>query len=116
MIDLTIDIIPLSYYQYLTQNKFRKYITKRGKEYRSIVEVELINEMIHYDIIEGDCKVELHFYFNNKRKNDIDNYAKVMLDCMSEIVYNDDRQIIELIVKKFYDKERPRIVIKCSSV
>ena len=116
MIDISINIKPLSYYQYLTQNRFRKYITKRGKEYRSIIEEELIKVMIDKDIIESDCKVDISFYFDNKRKNDIDNYAKVILDCMSDIIYTDDRQIIELNVKKFYDKENPRILIKCSSV
>ena len=54
---------------------------------------------------------EIELFFNNKRKNDVDNFAKPILDCMSEIVYIDDRQIVELTVKKFYYKTNPRIII-----
>jgi Holliday junction resolvase RusA-like endonuclease len=113
---ITTDIQPCSYYQYLTQNRFRKYITHRGREYKNSIETELVESMKEKEIFKGDVKVSIDFYFNNRRCNDIDNFAKPILDCMSEIVFNDDRQITDLHCKKFYDKENPRIVISCSRV
>lgn len=110
--NLSISINPLSYYQYLTQNRFRKYITKRGREYKRIIEDILSIFMIDKKVITGDCSVTLEFYHNNKRKNDVDNFAKPILDFMSDIIYVDDKQVIELHIYKKYDKENPRIVIK----
>ena len=114
--ELTIPIIPLSYYQYLSQNKYRKYITTRGREYKRIIEDKLTEFMVDKEIEKEDIRVSLQFYFNNRRKNDIDNYAKPILDFMSSIIYDDDKQIIELNIKKFYDKENPRILISISDI
>ena len=110
--DITIPIIALSYYQYLTQNKFRKYITTKGREYKSKIEDILTEFMLDKEIKTGDCKVSLEFHHHTRRKHDVDNYAKCILDFMSNIVYLDDKQVQELNVKKFYDKENPRIVIR----
>ena len=114
--DITIQIQPVSYYQYLSQNKFRKYITVRGREYKRIIEDKLSTFMDGKNIITTNCRISLIFYFNNRRKNDLDNYVKPILDFMSDIVYEDDKLIIELNVKKFYDKENPRIEIKVEEV
>lgn len=109
-------IVLLSYYQYLSFNKYRKYITVKGRIYKNTIEEQLIEYMKDKEILKNDIKVSIEFYFNNKRKNDIDNYAKPILDFMSDIMYNDDRQIIELNVKKFYDKDNPRIIIKVEKI
>eukprot|EP01038_Epipyxis_sp_PR26KG_P017938 gene17938-25100_t len=39
-------------------------------------------------------------YQNDKRKRDIDNVLKILLDAMHGIIYIDDSQIIELNIKK----------------
>lgn len=116
MLQFTINIECLSYYQYLTQNKFRKYITTKGRKYKNIIEEVLNREMVDKEILKGDIRVELDFYFNNRRNNDIDNYSHPILDFMSKIVYEDDRQIIDLHVKKFYSKDNPRIVIRVDKI
>ena len=36
--DITINIKPLSYYLYLTQNRYRKYITTKGRVYKDEIE------------------------------------------------------------------------------
>jgi crossover junction endodeoxyribonuclease RusA len=110
--EIIIPIECISYYQYLTQNKFRKYITTRGREYKQKIEDILTEYMLDKKIKTENIRVSLEFYFNNRRKNDIDNYAKPILDFMSNIVYVDDRQIIDLHLKKFYDKSNPRLIIK----
>lgn len=37
------------------------------------------------------------------KKPDIDNFVKFYMDCMNNVVYLDDSQVIELNVKKEYD-------------
>ena len=56
----------------------------------------------------------IHFYYGDNRKRDIDAYLKILLDAMSEIVYEDDVQIKEMHVFKLVDKEDPRIEIELS--
>ena len=44
-------------------------------------------------------------------KPDCDNIAKICLDALNGIAYYDDKQIVELSVKKYYSKE-PRVEIE----
>lgn len=48
-------------------------------------------------------------------KPDADNVAKAICDAMNEIVYTDDKQIVDLRVRKFYDSH-PRSVVTVSAV
>ena len=107
-----INIPPLSYYAYLKQNKFRKYITDKGRRYKETLQEEFKKVMEEMEIIQDEVTMEIDLFFDNKRCNDVDNYVKPILDCMSKVVFLDDRQIIDLHIKKFYDKDNPRIVIR----
>ena len=116
--NLEIKVKCVSYYQYLSINRYRKYITNRGRIYKDLIETELIDymEKNNLTIIDKNCKVELFIYLDNKRKNDVDNFIKPILDFMSDIVYTDDRLITKLYVEKYYDKENPRVLIKCQVI
>lgn len=48
-------------------------------------------------------------------KKDVDNLAKVCLDGMNKVVFADDRQVTDLVVRKRYAKE-PRVVIRINEV
>ncbi len=49
------------------------------------------------------------------KRPDLDNYIKFYLDCMNEIVYEDDAQIAHLLCKKVYS-DKPRVNIKIYSL
>lgn len=49
---------------------------------------------------EGDVEVELSFVFYDKRARDVDNYAKVPIDCIKGLFIKDDVQITSLTLKK----------------
>ncbi len=59
----------------------------------------------------GDLIIYIKIYFGTKRKYDWDNFHKLSQDSLNGIVWEDDSQIQEATVKKFYDKENPRIEI-----
>ncbi len=61
--------------------------------------------------LEGEIMLEIKLFFKSKIHHDIDNYGKLLLDSMSGIVYEDDKQIGQMIVTKFHDKDNPRIEI-----
>jgi Holliday junction resolvase RusA-like endonuclease len=52
------------------------------------------------------------FYFETKRRRDLDNQNKILFDALSGIVYDDDSQISELRLRREYDRARPRIEIQ----
>ncbi len=48
----------------------------------------------------GRIQMEFTFTFPDKRKRDLDNYLKVLLDSMKHVFFEDDDQIYELTVTK----------------
>ena len=56
-----------------------------------------------------DIKINITFLMKN-RNNDIDGPIKVLLDSMNKLVYDDDKQIIELHVNKVVCKQNRTIV------
>lgn len=61
-------------------------------------------------------RVELDFYFRDRRAPDADNAAKALLDGMNKVVFRDDRQVVELVVRKHFDKSNPRTEVSVSEV
>ena len=111
--EIVIGINSISYYQYLRQNKFRKYITKEGRKYKEIVEDIFKDVMKDKLISDWECRVSVCFNFDTKHKHDIDNYIKPLLDFMSEIVFTDDKLVVCLIIQKEYNSDNyPFIHIK----
>lgn len=48
-------------------------------------------------------------------RKDVDNIAKICLDGMNKVVYADDRQVTDLIVRKRYS-DQPRVEIRINEV
>lgn len=96
----------ISQYQYLSSNK--RYYSKRGKDFIQKFCLEIRSQMLQkgYKMMESDnIECEVIGYFDNKRKNDLDNYVKPVLDNMEKCgVFRDDRYITKLIIEKKYQK------------
>ena len=96
----------ISQYQYLASNK--RYYSKRGKEFiknfQTIIKKQMVEkkyEMMTSENIECDVVC----YFDNKRKNDCDNFVKPILDNLEKCgVFTDDRYITKLTIEKKYQK------------
>lgn len=105
-------------YRSLGRKGVIKYMLKNAKDWKAKF-VETIREqlpdrflpyaeVIHMDIL---------FNFNNRRKHDIDNYCKLILDSMNELVYLDDNQIVSMNLFKTYVPEvEDAIIIKIKPV
>lgn len=61
-----------------------------------------------------DLSIDLMFATSTHRRQDIDNFIKLVLDSLNGIVWKDDTQITELHAHKMYDKEHPRTEIRVS--
>ena len=88
----------------MKQNKFRKYISKSGRKYKETLQQIFKEQMKNHTMIDKVCKLDIVFYFSNKRKNDLDNFAKPIMDAMNEIVYVDDSLVVDLRVRKYGDE------------
>lgn len=66
---------------------------------------------------EREVLVEMVFYNGNRRRRDIDNMAKLVLDALNKYAYADDVQVVELNVRKiFTEKERARTEVMIQDV
>jgi crossover junction endodeoxyribonuclease RusA len=55
--------------------------------------------------------VSVEFYNGNRRRRDLDNQLKLVLDALNKVAYGDDWQVTRLESEKFYDKGNPRTVV-----
>ena len=75
----------------------RVVLSKQAREFKELV---LNNIPEDYTKIIGRVKLEVKFMFKDKRKRDIDNYLKVLIDSIKGTLFEDDDQIYELMVVK----------------
>lgn len=87
----------------------RVYTTKEGKEFTRRLSQKVPKSLFLPYL--GDLRAVIHLTFPTKRKCDVDNYNKVVLDALNGKVYNDDSQITELHVYKSYEKNKPKTEI-----
>jgi crossover junction endodeoxyribonuclease RusA len=117
MYNFTLPVPPSinGYYGHIAKgNRVIKYIKKEGKEYRKFV--------IHWCIRNKmqlranlPLQMDIKYYFKDKRKRDLDNPLKSLLDALTHAeVYEDDDLIQKMTIEKFYDKENPRVEITIS--
>jgi crossover junction endodeoxyribonuclease RusA len=84
------------------------YMTDEGHALKKDYQIQLKQQYKDKPISERvDAKIKL--YFGDKRKRDVDNYNKIILDACSKILWDDDCQIESLFIEKNYDKINPRI-------
>lgn len=93
----------------------RRFLTSKGKSIKERMAWE-IKQQYKGKIITNPIKINIDFYFKDKRGMDIDGALKGLLDCMTGIVWEDDRLIIELHARKFIDKEKPSMVISIEEI
>ena len=99
MIKLELSVMPPSVNSLWVNKPNGRYKSKKGKIFEETARSELKNQFRCKPLANG-LKVRIRLYFKDKRKRDIDNYNKGILDAMTNIVYNDDSQIEELNIKK----------------
>lgn len=86
------------------------YLTKEGATTKRQYQVEMLKQRKKKKYTEFiDVKIDI--YFGDKRRRDVDNYNKLVLDAGNDILWEDDVLIKRLTIEKFYDKAKPRVEI-----
>ena len=99
MIKLELSTVPPSVNTLWINKPNGRYKSKKGKIFEETARSELKKQFRCKPLVNS-LKVHIRLYFKDKRKRDIDNYNKAILDSMTKIIYEDDSQIEELNVKK----------------
>ena len=86
----------------------RVYLSAEGRKFKENLGNKVPKE---FKPFEGELRVEIDLTFPDNRKRDLDNYPKVILDSLNHKVFIDDSQIIELLIRKKVQKNRPNIII-----
>ena len=91
---------------YFTVARGRKILSKKGRIYRENAKIEVLAQrLLHKDKyqIEGDTRLNvfIEVYTPDRRKRDLDNLPKGILDALQYAeVFGDDSQIDELTLKR----------------
>lgn len=56
--------------------------------------------------------VRIDFFLPDKRKRDIDNLSKAILDGCNRVIYEDDTQVWYLRLRKYVDRDNPRVNVE----
>ena len=76
------------------------FTSARVKEWQETVAWESKIAMKGKDLLEGSFYITLNFRLGNKRRVDLDNLSKCVLDAMNGIVYKDDTEVVKLNLHK----------------
>ena len=86
---------------YYTVARGRKILSKRGRSFKE--QAWVIMEDSHFaERLKGEVSVFIRAYPPDKRKRDIDNILKPILDVLTAAgIYDDDSQVSDLRIQRF---------------
>ena len=86
----------------------RRFLTKIGKDIKE-ANYYTAKAQWPYRPFEEAVKVTVRFTFGDKRRHDIDNCLKAVLDSLTGVLWVDDSQIAELNITKCFDPKNPKV-------
>lgn len=69
-----------------------------------------------YTMMQGELRLTITFYLPNRRNGDIDNFCKAMLDGLEGRLFENDKMIYELNLKKYLNTGVSKTIIKLESL
>ena len=112
---LELDRVPISvnhaYYFKRFGNRTIKIKTTKAKEFFNYVKSKVVEKKLIKLFLEP-VDVRITIFFDDKRRRDIENYTKIMLDALTGLFWKDDSQIYHLVLRKAFGKERTIIEVK----
>ena len=88
----------------------RMYMSDIGKSIKEDYQLQLKSQWKKKPL-KKELSVTIRLYFKQNRKHDVDNFNKIILDSLTGIVWEDDSQIMEILIQKYLDKDDPRAEI-----
>lgn len=104
-------------YRSVCRGKFPSvYLSAEGKALKEQYQLEAKIQWGQKPLLLGPVSLSARFYFKTRRLRDLDNGNKLLLDSLTNIVYEDDSQIDQLILTRDFDKKNPRIEVTITNL
>ena len=114
-----IEPIPLARPRVNTQTR-QAFYPKRSADFKKALSLIAKSAMRGKKPLSGQLKIRLNLYRKfsptSQMFGDVDNHQKAIFDALNGICFEDDKQICEVICRKFQDKKDPRIEIEIEEV
>lgn len=73
----------------------RQILSKRAREYRA----KVVKAVASVGKVDGPCSVIITLHPPDKRRRDVDNYSKAILDALTHAgIWDDDSQVKQLVI------------------
>lgn len=95
-----------------TRGTYTPVETKQAEQNIATAYQRTRSEQFRFGIV-----MSIDFYNGNKRRRDVDNMAKLVLDALNKVAYADDYQVVELNLRKIQTtRDNARTVITLTEV
>lgn len=96
--DIPLKHNPLPYQNYIRHTGNRRYKLPKLKQYQEEISYYAIQTRTEnkWKILDKPFKLEILFLIKGKRRGDIDNMAKGVIDALEGILFTDDKQCYQL--------------------
>lgn len=91
------------------------YMSAEGKAIKEDYAWQCKQQWKH-PLLDVPFGIRITFFHKTKRKQDLDNFFKLVFDACSRTVWEDDNLITEMYVRKEHDPLSPRIEIEILSL
>lgn len=112
---IILDGNPVSTNQIYRRHGHIMYMSRQGKQMKESYQWQAKTQCRGFKCVTEAFWITIRLYFGDKRNRDIDNYNKILLDSLTGIVWEDDKQIQKMTIEKFIDLDNPRIEIEVES-
>lgn len=92
------------------------YTDPRVTRWQDNIAAEAHQAMYQRDVMEGPVEVYIDFYLPDRRRRDIDNLSKAVLDACNGIVWQDDQQIVSLHLNKYLDSPELGVTVQARKI
>ncbi len=112
MIKLELPYPPTVNHYYGQKPRGGRYIKPEGKAFRvEVLAIAMQNKACNY--VTDDIEVDIEVYTPDKRKRDLDNINKALLDALEAAgVFKDDSQIVKLTSTKRKPVKGGKVVVR----
>lgn len=90
----------------------RRYLSVEGRRFKQLVARQA--RVNHFVLLEGDIEVTVHWFKKGKKKGDLDNILKVIMDSLNNVAYQDDKQVKSIIARMWEHAGKDGVFIQVS--
>jgi len=109
-IKLTLPYPPTLNNMFITKGRIR-VLSPKARAYKA--EVVKRAQIARIEPIEGNVRVTMGIY-RPRKIGDIDNLSKAIFDSLKGSAWHDDKQVVELHLFRYDDKDNPRVELHIS--